>query len=317
MNIFNRLSPTAIYKSPRLHDSRLGEAVKSIHHDQIAASQPGFVVLGFPDDDGVDLNYGRRGAAEAPDKIRHFLYRMAAHNENSLKLYDLGNMVLDGELVDRQTRGRLAISHLLSHKHRFVSLGGGNDYAYPDGAGFLDVFLRQKTKKTPKPLIINIDAHFDMRPMGKEPNSGTPFRQLLEEFQGFDMACVGIQPFANTTYFYEYAKKHKAKIFEFNDCHGNLNQVFKKLSKVKKQPTYLSIDIDAFSACYAPGASASHTIGLDAIEFIKAMPILMKGLDIKGIGIYEVAPSLDEGNKTSQLAATILYTFLMNQIPSK
>ena len=31
--------------------------------------------------------------------------------------------------------------------------------------------------------VINIDAHFDVRPLldGKEPHSGSPFRQLLED----------------------------------------------------------------------------------------------------------------------------------------
>ncbi|MDQ7861298.1 arginase family protein [Peribacillus frigoritolerans] len=41
--------------------------------------------------------------------------------------------------------------------------------------------------------IINIDAHFDMRPYENETSSGTMFKQILDEDQSCGYLCVGIQ----------------------------------------------------------------------------------------------------------------------------
>lgn len=56
-----------------------------------------------------------------------------------------------------------------------VAIGGSNDQSYPNAAALLDI-VPQKVG------VINIDAHFDVRPLKEgKAHSGSPFRLLLED----------------------------------------------------------------------------------------------------------------------------------------
>src|SRR6516225_10903931 len=57
-------------------DPRLGEIVEFWKGDPAALQSGRAVIIGFPQDEGVQRNQGRAGAAEAPDAIRHWLYKL-------------------------------------------------------------------------------------------------------------------------------------------------------------------------------------------------------------------------------------------------
>src|SRR4051812_24066268 len=71
----------------RADDPRLGEMVEFWQGD-LAALRPGRAVLvGFPQDEGVRRNHGRPGAAEAPQEIRRWLYRLTpVHIDDDIDL---------------------------------------------------------------------------------------------------------------------------------------------------------------------------------------------------------------------------------------
>jgi formiminoglutamase len=211
-------------------------------------------------------------------------------------------LVLDTSHRERHESALKVIRDLQKAGHRTISLGGGHDYAYPDIAGFLEVWKK-------KPLVINFDAHLDVRPDTDGPNSGSAFYRLLEKYKNFELVEVGIQPFCNSRNHRAYAEKKKVKIFDHADCHGRLLKVLAPYLKTKR-PTFVSIDIDAFSSAVAPGASASYGPGLDVNEFMAAFREMIRKLDVRGVGIYEVSPPLDFQNKTSQLAAILAHTYL-------
>lgn len=306
MENFEKCSPYLFFKSPRPDDKRLGEFVKTSNEVQIQSAEPSCILLGYPDDEGIRINYGREGSREAPDAIRASLYKLTPGRKDFPKLLDMGNLRIDGTLSEKQARARASLTQLYEKKHRLLSMGGGHDYAYPDCAAFL------AAHKKGKPLIINIDAHLDVRNSESGPNSGTAFYQLLEEFGGkFDLVELGIQPGSASLTHLEYAKRKKVKVYTFAETHQKLAKVFQTLAKTKR-PTFLSIDIDGFAAAYAPGASAASPIGLDANEFINTLPQIIQKFDLRGVGIYEVSPKHDIDNRTAKLAAIILHTFLLH-----
>ncbi len=295
--------PRALFfKSPRANDSRIGELVRMVTDTTVEGAKPGYVLLGYPDDEGIRINYGRPGSREAPDSIRSALYKLTPGRHDFPNVYDLGNLIIDSAHRERHEIALEVIKGLHKAGHRTISLGGGHDYAYPDIAGFLE-----STKK--RPLIINFDAHLDVRPDTEGPNSGSAFYRLLEKYKNFDLVEVGIQPFCNSRNHRAYAEKKKVKIFDMADVHGRLLKTLSPLAKAKR-PAFLSIDIDAFSSAVAPGASASYGPGFEPNEFLSAMRELIRKLDVRGIGIYEVSPPLDFQNKTSQLAAILAHTYL-------
>ncbi len=61
----------------------------------------------------------------------------------------------------------------------WISLGGGHDYGYGDGAGFIEGHLIAGQRR---PLILNFDAHLDVRPIDRGFTSGTPFFRIRLTF---------------------------------------------------------------------------------------------------------------------------------------
>ncbi len=302
-NSFKSVDTKLFFQSQKLNDARLGEVVKALSLKNSAPSSNDIVIVGYPDDEGVKRNLGRTGSRLAPEKIRENLYKLS-NNEKINTFYDGGDFVESTPLEERQIRLKNALIELHKKKSRIVSLGGGNDYAYPDVSAFLYSYGE-------KALVIHIDAHFDMRPIEKGANSGTPILQCFNEFKKMNFHAIGIQECANSPYFFKQAKDLKVKTKTWAESHGQLKKIFSSLSK-KQVPTFLAIDMDAFSDAFAPGVSAPQSIGLDANEFYAALPILFKKLNVRGVGIYETNPELDIDNKTSRLAARFVYNFLLN-----
>ncbi len=295
------------FKKDDKSDPRLGNFVR---HESATSGDAGCVVLGYPDDEAIQNGGGRIGAAGGPERIRHWLYRMTPSLlSESVSLVDAGNINTALTLNDRHLAARKKVSEAVG-KSKVVTLGGGHDYGFPDGAGFLDIYKDQK------PLVINFDAHFDARPPGAKLSSGTPFYRLLEEFKDVDFIEVGIQTQCNSKVHHQWLKDRGAKIV-FTDLwmQSGENLVDYTLKQtgdwlLKPRPTFLSIDMDVFSWPYAIGTSQSWPIGISPEQFYPLYLFLLKRLDVKLLGVYETAPSLENHDGTAKLAAQLIHRFL-------
>ncbi len=276
---------------------------------------------GYPDDEGIRVNQGRPGASLGPKVIREILFKMTPEAQWSVHksfIFDAGDLVVEGkDLVRKQTEARQKVTEHLKIPNNFlVSLGGGHDYGFPDVAGFMDVHAKQKSK----PLVINFDAHMDVRPQGNGPHSGTPFRQVVEEFGSqMELIEVGIQPQCNSSTHLKWARDHQVKILTIDEIRiSSLLQLLKKTIRPNKnRPLFLSLDIDGFCASLAPGCSASWPGGLEWQEVLPAWRWLLTSFQAKAMGIYEVSPPLDLNNQTSRLAARMIFETLRILLPKK
>lgn len=293
-------------------DPRLGECVQLLAKGDLSKLPEynfDFAIIGFPDDEGIGLNGGRVGAQVAPREIRTYLYKMTPHLQSTRlpQILDLGDLIdKEKPLAERHERARETTRTLAQSGKRWISLGGGHDYGYCDGAGFLDVFNDDA-------VLINFDAHMDVRPTDKGFNSGTPFHRVLSEFQGHvDFAEVGIQNQCNSQAHIKWAKDHGAEVFTLDDVNERgLQDILQSYLKGKeKKKIFLSIDIDAFTSSEAPGCSQSWTTGLFMKEFLQSYLWMIENFDVRGIGIYEVSPPLDQDNRTSKLAALLVHNFI-------
>lgn len=292
-------------------DPRLGEFVTT------EVGEDALVTLwGNSDDEGIRLNSGRPGAADAPEDIRKYLYKMTpARTWPRTTLFkDLGDwQTVRTTLEERHEQGREAVrEHYQNSRSFLLTLGGGHDYGYPDGAGFLDVFSTNT-----KPVILNFDAHLDVRPLDRGFSSGTPFRRLYENFpHKFDLIEIGLQPQCNSPFHWEWALSQGATLLTLetirkqNSVDGLRAALEECLDPDPKRPLWLSLDMDAFSSREAPGCSASWPTGLNAEEVMTCWSWIFANFDVKGLGIYEVSPPLDSDGKTSKLAALMIYQTL-------
>ncbi len=294
-------------------DPRLGERIETTDIDNLewGDNLQNLCLLGYPDDEGIALNKGRLGAAEGPNGIRNFLYRMTPSMNLPLnfKISDLGNLKTDVELSERHKRGQTIAYNLTKHNKFWASLGGGHDYGYCDTDGFVDAFQRNNQIK---PIIINFDAHLDVRTSDAGYNSGTPFYRLLEKWSD---QChffeIGIQEQCNSRHHYQYVLDHGGQVISINEIHEQgLQTILENLfSNFPHNPCFISLDIDVFASSEAPGCSQSWPTGLSAQEFFPSFNWLIRKLNVRGLGIYEVSPALDINSNTQRLAALLAYNF--------
>ena len=274
------------------------------------------IVLGYPDDLGIEKNGGRTGAKEGPDQIRKHLYKMTPQNSKDFRrVYDLGNLDFseDSSLEERHQYGATKITNILKDGKRVLSLGGGHDYGFADGLGF-----GEHLNKDEDVCIFNFDAHFDLRDLSKGITSGTPFYRLLEKYQErLNLFEIGIQKHCNSNKLFDLASKHKNiytftydTIFPKNEfCENSFNET-RYCWPETQTPCYVSVDIDAFSSSLAPGCSQSWPSGLNIKSFFYMLDLILFYFDVRILGIYEVSPPLDHNEQTSRLASMIAYRWL-------
>ena len=291
------------------NDTRLGEIVLRAEKDFQAAK---IVILGCPQDEGVRRGGGRAGAALAPDQIRAEFYKLTNFGI-SAKIFDLGNIRILDTLEETHQAQAQIVSQLLRDGKRVIVLGGGNDISYPCGVAMAAAYGAENW------IAINVDAHFDVR-AEKPINSGTPYRQLLEE--GL------IQP----EYFYEvaYQPQFVSPVYfrYLQDLGVNLVSLDQLLSKetadaevrelikhkfVHHSATlniFFGFDLDSVRAADAPGVSAGSPVGLRASDFLTLVKFAANLVNTRLIEFTEVNPNFDVDDRTSKLVAMAMHSFI-------
>jgi formiminoglutamase len=272
-------------------------------------------IWGYADDEGIALNKGRVGASKAPAAVRTVFYKMTPHVlfPRQGKILDFGDVSQKISLAERHQAGLSLAEKATLQKTPWISIGGGHDYGYADGAGFLRAILQNSTDTTKKPVVINFDAHLDVRPSENGFNSGTPFYRLLNEFESqFHFFEVGLQPQCNSRAHWDWALSKGAQLIPLSliDEEGLLSILSRILSPFEGHPLWVSFDIDSLRSSEAPGCSQSWTTGLETKEVLKTFNWFTHHFDWNALSIYEVSPPLDIDNITSKTAALLMHQFL-------
>jgi formiminoglutamase len=287
------------YKNHDPNDLRLGDIVMFEPQDYKMAD---VVLLGLPQDEGVRRNKGRVGAKDAPDAIRRCLYKLVA--KEGLKLFDVGNTIIEDTLEKTHDTHREIVRHLLRSDKRLVVLGGGNDISYPDCSALA-------MEKQGEVLAFNIDAHFDVRD-NNERNSGTAYRQLLEEghIKPENFYQIGYQLFANSPTYINYLAEKRVWAYGLLQIRSiGIRHLLRRLLQ-QGDVIFWGLDMDVVRAADAPGVSAVNPTGLTGDEFCDVARLA--GLDPRSriFEISEVNPKYDIDERTCRLAAAAIWYFL-------
>lgn len=284
-------------------DPRLGERVGRTAADYARAS---VALLGCPQDEGVRRNKGRPGAAQGPAEIRRALYRMTVSGLETLRLVDVGDTVPKGTLEETHAAHEKAVAQLLADGKQVIVLGGGNDISYPDCAAL--------SKQAGEVLAFNVDAHFDVRPDAVR-NSGTPYRQLLEEglLKGPRFFELGSQGFCNAAAHAQYLKDKRAHIVPLDALRakGAARVVRRALREADKVPAvFWGFDLDVVNASEAPGVSAPNPLGLSGAELCELAALAGAEARTRIVEFTEMNPAFDLDGRTARLAAAAIWHFL-------
>ena len=271
------------------------------------------VLLGFCCDEGVRRNQGREGAKFAPDYLRKVLSNLPVSYNPAIKLYDAGNIGVSGyDMESSQQALSQAVYRLKSMGAFPVVLGGGHEMSYAHFQGL----VKQNDKRVG---IINIDAHVDMRELADGAgNSGTSFYQIQKDLsargESFAYLAIGIQQVSNTVGLLQYAESKGAQlIYAHEISYENLDNLRAKIELFSQEvdQLYLSIDMDAFSAAFAPGVSALSYNGIiPDPTFLKLLRTIYQHPKLVSLDFAELNPRYDLDERTAKLTSSLIFEFL-------
>lgn len=261
------------------------------------------VFVGFSSDEGVARNKGLRGAAEGPFSVREKLASLPYTDE----IYDYGTVMGTEDLESSQQVLGTATADILNKKDFPLIIGGGHETLYGHYLGVREAYPDAKI------AVLNFDAHFDLR-IEDRATSGTMFYQILTQDTNIDYYVLGIQESGNTGTLFDTADAlnvNYAKMNEMRTSPKVSGYMFKALENYDH--VFATLCMDSVAEAYAPGVSMSTANGFTSVEIHDLIEKLAGVENLVSFDISEVAPALDEGDRTSALAASIFHRFLISK----
>jgi len=165
---------------------------------------------------------------------------------------------------------------------------------------------------------INIDSHLDVR-VAEQRNSGTPYRQLLEEGRLLPQYFyeVAFQTHFCSPVYYDYIRSLGVNRISLELLRSRAEADLELKESIKQKfighssslNTFFGFDMDAVRSADAPGTSAPSPLGLRNSEFIQLVKYAASLANTKIIEFSEVAPKYDSDSRTSKLVAIAMHRF--------
>ena len=257
-------------------------------------------ILGVPYDLGTS---GRAGTRSGPGAIRQasgnlrweearwpWPYALTDH----LKVIDCGDLVYaPGDSVGFTQSLQDRATDILRSGKTLLSFGGDHFITLP--------LLRAHHAVHGELALVHFDAHTDTYEQGSEFDHGTMFRRAPRE--GLIDTDCSIQVGIRTEY---EPSTHAFAVLDTDWVHnfGPVKVAQAIRDRVGKRKAYLTFDIDCLDPAFAPGTGTPVAGGLSsnmALQILRGL----KGLDIVGMDVVEVAPAYDQAEVTALAAATL------------
>lgn len=278
----------------------------------------GFAIIGFCSEQGVRRNKGRVGTALAPDYIRRQMSNLPCTFDESVKLFDAGN-ILCQEISMEEGQAILgkAVEMIRGLNLFPIVLGGGHETTFGHYQGQIASMEKKLGNSEEKPDlgIINFDAHFDLRPYDKGSSSGSMFRQIADICRDRGMKYgylpLGIQKHSNTVSLFKTADALGVNYVLAKEIqNGAITTVLEKVDTFLygHEHAYITICTDVFSSAFAPGVSATQSIGLDPEVVLPVIKHIIRSSKVTGFDICEISPRFDQDDTTASLGAVIIFS---------
>ncbi len=269
-------------------------------------------LIGVPFDGGVT---NRPGARHGPREIRNASTLMRAiHHVTKVDPYelcrvgDMGDVAFPRIYELEACLDDIAEFYGRVHAAGAVPLSAGGDHAIT-----LPIF---RAIAAERPLgMVHIDAHTDTWDefLGSRYMHGTPFRRAVEEglLDPKRTIQIGIRGAQNSDEGWTFSLESGMRVVfmeEFTEL-GVAAVIAEARRVVGDGPTYISFDVDGLDPVYAPGTGTPEVGGLTTIE-AQALLRGLRGLDLVGGDVVEVAPPFDPSGNTALVGATMMYEIL-------
>lgn len=164
--------------------------------------------------------------------------------------------------------------------------------------------------------LVQFDAHLDTwdTDFAKETHShGTPFRRAIEQglIDPKKSLQIAIRELIHNPQDLAFSNQSGMTVITVDSFQLiGIEAVIKKIREVVGlAKVYITLDIDCLDPAFAPGTGTPEPGGITTHELMKLIRGL-KGLDVIGADLVEVAPPYDPAGVTSLAAASLLYEIL-------
>jgi len=270
------------------------------------------VIVGVPYDGGTSY---RSGARFGPRAIRQASLLLWGYNNtlgvrplDHLRLIDYGDVdVIPPSIDDTMANIAGEVGALLARGATVLALGGDHSISLP--------LLRAHHARHGPLSLIHFDAHPDTwaSEYGTRPYShGTPFRRALEEGLIRDGAYVqvGIRGPTTSADDLDEARRLGVRIVTLDEAVARGPQdVADDIRRTVTPPVYFTLDIDCADPAFAPGTGTPEVGGFTSQQLLSLVRGL-RGIDLVGFDLVEVAPAYDPAGITAILAANLVFEVL-------
>ena len=269
-------------------------------------------MIGLPYDGAVT---NRAGARHGPREIRNMSsFMRTTHHVTKInpfelcRIGDMGDVDLPNLFDIEATAADIADYYRRVHAAGAVPLTAGGDHfiTYP-------IFQAIAAER---PLgMIHVDAHTDTWDefLGCKLGHGTPFRRAVEDGLLDPKRCVqiGIRGAQNSDEGWTFSLEAGMRVIFMEEFTAlGVEAVIAEARRVVGDgPSHISFDVDGLDPVYAPGTGTPEIGGLTTIE-AQALIRGMRGLDLHGGDVVEVAPPFDPSGNTALVGATMMYEIL-------
>lgn len=161
--------------------------------------------------------------------------------------------------------------------------------------------------------MVHIDAHCDTAgPFeGSKFHHGGPFRQAVLDGHLDPERVIQIGIRGNAEFLWEFSYVSGMTVIHAEEI-GKLGvpAIVEKARRITGSgPTYISFDIDSLDPAFAPGTGTPEIGGLTTREALDLLRGL-RGIDVVGGDVVEVAPQYDATSNTAHAGAQILFEIL-------
>ncbi|MCY4034125.1 MAG: agmatinase [Hyphomicrobiales bacterium] len=268
-------------------------------------------LFGIPWDGGTT---NRPGARHGPRQMRDLSTLMRnVHHVSGLQPFELANCADIGDtpvnpidLEDTLARVERFVGEI--HAKNITTLAAGGDHLVSlpilRAIGGDDVGM------------VHFDAHTDTwdRYFGESRYThGTPFRRAIEEklLDPKRIVQIGIRGGLYTPEDKEWGLAQGIRVIEIEEVFdlGVEGVVREARRVVGNGRVYVSFDVDALDPVYAPGTGTPEIGGMTTVQ-AQGMIRGLRGLDLVGADVVEVAPPFDPSGNTALVAVTMMFELL-------
>jgi len=268
-------------------------------------------LIGVPFDGGTT---NRAGARHGPREIRNQSSLIRRINANGvspfekLRVADFGDSPVNPiNLLDSLKKIEEFFQPVAAAKVIPISAGGDHLITLP--------ILRALGTNSPVGLL-HFDAHSDTNDTYFGDNKythGSPFRRAVEE--GLLDPKRAVQIGIRGSYYrhtdFDFSRACGIRIITMEEFGRRTpdDVIAEALDIIGAGPAYLSFDIDSLDPSIAPGTGTPEIGGFSARE-AQGMLRSLRGLNIIGADVVEVAPPFDQSGLTALTGATMMFEIL-------